>query len=205
MQSIIEKYRSVLVIFVICVALLIAFILKNASGSPVEEPSFTAASVEEEVVEPEQVKEPERVYVDVKGEVAKPGLYEVRKGDRLKFVIDRAGGFTEAADEKVMNLAVKVIDEMMIYVPKVGEVETHPELLTPFPTSESNNANSKLNINTATQEEFETLPGIGPAKAATFVQYREENGPFASIEDIQNISGIGEKTFEKLKEHIFVQ
>ncbi len=205
MQSIIEKYRSVLVILVICVALLIAFILKNVSGAPVEEPSFTTASKEEEEIEPEQVKDPERVYVDVKGEVVKPGLYEVRQGDRLKFVIDRAGGFTEEADEKVINLAVKVIDEMMVYVPKVGEVEAHPELLASSPTSEMNNANSKLNINTATQQEFETLPGIGPAKAGTFVQYREENGPFASIEDIQNISGIGEKTFEKLKEHIFVQ
>ncbi|MGM0752245.1 MAG: helix-hairpin-helix domain-containing protein [Bacillota bacterium] len=201
MQSLIEKYRTVLVILAICSIVLIAYILKSASKAPVNEASFTAAPVEKEK-EPEEVKSVGKVYVDVKGEVVRPGLYEVKQGDRLKFVIDRAGGFTAEADKKVINLAVKVSDEMMIYVPKIGEIET-PRLAPPAPLTDS--GKGRININTATQQEFETLPGIGPAKASTFIQYREENGPFEAIEDIKNISGVGEKTFEKLKEYIYVQ
>jgi competence protein ComEA len=200
-QSLIEKYRTVLVILMICAIVLIAYILKNASAAPVKETSFTAAPVKKEK-EPETVKSVEKVYVDVKGEVVHPGLYEVRQGDRLKFVIDRAGGFTAEADKKVINLAVKVSDEMMIYVPKIGEIET-PRLDISIPGADS--GKDGININTATQQEFETLPGIGPAKASTFIQYREENGPFKAIEEIKNISGVGEKTFEKLKEYIYVQ
>ena len=201
MQSLIEKYRTVLVILVICAIVLIAYILKNASAPPVKEASFTAAPIKTEK-EPEELKIVEKVFVDVKGEVVKPGLYEVRQGDRLKFVIDRAGGFTPDADKKVINLAVKVSDEMMIYVPRIGEIE--PPLLA-SPMSGNDSGKDRININTATQQEFETLPGIGPAKASTFIQYREEHGPFATLEEIQNISGVGEKTFEKLKEYIYVQ
>ncbi|MEI2665531.1 helix-hairpin-helix domain-containing protein [Rossellomorea sp. LJF3] len=208
MQSLIEKYRTILVIFAICVVLLIGYILIKAGEPRVEEPSFTAATevkLTEKPEEPEIAKSPETVYVDVKGEVVNPGLYEVKQGDRLKFVIDRAGGFTKDADKKLMNLAIKVTDEMMIYIPKIGEMETTPQSL-PAPVSPgAESGEDKLNINTASEAEFETLPGIGPSKAATFIQYREENGPFKSIEEITNISGIGEKTFEKLKEHIFVQ
>ncbi|RBP02393.1 helix-hairpin-helix domain-containing protein [Rossellomorea aquimaris] len=201
MQSLIEKYRTVLVILVICAIVLIAYILKSASAVPVKEASFTADPVKKEK-EPEKLKIVEKVFVDVKGEVVNPGLYEVRQGDRLKFVIDRAGGFTPEADKKMINLAVKVSDEMMIYVPKVGEIEV-PGLAPSMPGTDT--GKDRININTATQQEFETLPGIGPAKASTFIQYREEHGPFAAIEEIQNISGVGEKTFEKLKEYIYVQ
>jgi competence protein ComEA len=202
-HSIIEKYRTLLVLLVIFAVFLIAYILKNASHPPIEEPSLTATHVEKKE-KPQTVKSPEKVYVDLKGEVVNPGLYEVSTGERLKFVIDRAGGFTKNADEKLMNLAVKVTDEMMIYVPKIGEMEVTPEIV-PSSASGTDQKKDKLNINTASQQEFETLPGIGPSKAATFVQYREENGPFTAIEEITNITGIGEKTFEKLKEHIFVQ
>ncbi|WRP05338.1 helix-hairpin-helix domain-containing protein [Rossellomorea aquimaris] len=201
MQSLIEKYRTFLVILVICAIVLVAYIFKNASAAPVKEASFTSAPVKKEK-EPEKLNIVEKVFVDVKGEVVKPGLYEVRQGDRLKFVIDRAGGFTPEADKKVINLAIKVSDEMMIYVPKVGEIET-PRLAPSMPLTDS--GKGRININTATQQEFETLPGIGPAKASTFIHYREEHGPFATIEEIQNISGVGEKTFEKLKEYIYVQ
>ncbi|KAA0560568.1 hypothetical protein F0342_22555 [Bacillus sp. CH30_1T] len=203
MQSLIEKYRTVLVILVICAIVLIAYILKNASAAPVKEATFTAAPAKIEK-EPEELKIVEKVFVDVKGEVVKPGLYEVRQGDRLKFVIDRAGGFTAEADKKVINLAVKVSDEMMIYVPKIGEIETPQQIMAPsMPGNDSEKG--RININTATKQEFETLPGIGPAKASTFIQYREEHGQFETIEEIQNISGVGEKTFEKLKEYIYVQ
>jgi competence protein ComEA len=209
-HPIIEKYKSILMIAAVGVMLFLLYLL-NFSDSKQEEGNFTSMGIEDEVpetVEGEALEplpseqENASVYVDVKGEVEAPGLYEVRKGERLKFVIDRAGGFTPQADSNIINLAIKVTDEMLIYVPKIGEAEAA------FPViqgSQGSSEETKINLNEATKEEFESLPGIGPAKAGTFIQYREENGPFNKIEDIKNISGVGDKTFEKLKEFIFVQ
>jgi competence protein ComEA len=212
MHPIFEKYKSILVIAAACIGVIILFLLKFP-GSEAEEkfiPEVPAQVEEEGAVlneESEQkqqgdFEEEDSVFVDVKGSVKKPGLYKVKKGERLKFVIDRAGGFTAEADVKLINLAVKVTDEMLIYVPEIGEVQSEIPVIQ---GEQDGSDETKVNLNSATQEEFETLPGIGPAKAATFVQYREENGPFDKIEDIKNISGIGEKTFEKLKDNIFVQ
>jgi competence protein ComEA len=211
-HPILEKYKSILMITAAGVMLFV-FYLFNFSDSKQgeDEDNFTSMGIEDEVQEtveaeasetPAAEQENASVYVDVKGEVEAPGLYEVRKGERLKFVIDRAGGFTPQADSNIINLAIKVTDEMLIYVPKIGEAEAA------FPVIQGNQGSSeetKINLNEATKEEFESLPGIGPAKAATFIQYREENGPYKKIEDIKNISGIGDKTFEKLKEYIFIQ
>ncbi|MGR3765103.1 helix-hairpin-helix domain-containing protein [Rossellomorea sp. NS-SX7] len=210
MHPIFEKYKSIFVAAAF-VVIIFVFYLLEFSDSESGEGDLTAMSIETEerntvdvdAAEKQAVEEQaDSVYVDVKGEVKVPGLYEVKKGERLKFVIDKAGGFTREADSNLINLAIKVTDEMMIYVPKIGEVSAGE----PFILGNQNSSNeSKINLNEASEEEFESLPGIGPAKAATFVQYREENGPFTKIEDIKNISGIGDKTFEKLKEHIFVQ
>ena len=161
---------------------------------------------EEEVsVEQEEVKdasptslgnESAIVLVDVKGAVTTPGVYEVHANGRVKDVIQKAGGFLKEADQTQLNLAGKVTDEMMIYVPLLGE--------TPVASS-AKNETSLISINTADLTELQQLPGIGPAKAEAIIQYREEEGPFGVVEDLQNISGIGEKTFEKLKDLITVQ
>ncbi len=179
---------------------------KISDDEPVEEPPLSENSIPKKDVEPippQPVMISETVFVDVKGAVNKPGLYEVKQGERMKFVIDEAGGFAENADKKQINLAVKVSDEMMVYVPAIGEKAD--TMIKPETTVNADHSNNKININTADQADFEELPGIGPAKAATFIQYREEHGLFTNIEEIKGISGIGEKTFEKLKEFIFVQ
>ncbi|WP_242688667.1 helix-hairpin-helix domain-containing protein [Bacillus sp. Cs-700] len=137
------------------------------------------------------------VLVDVKGAVVTPGVYEVSANGRVKDVIQKAGGFLEEADQAQLNLAGKVIDEMMIYVPIKGETTVSAGSVT----AES----GLISINKADLIELQELPGIGPAKAEAIIQYREENGPFSASEDLQNISGIGEKTFEKLKDLITVQ
>jgi competence protein ComEA len=213
MFPILEKYKSILMIAACCICAII-LVLLNFLGSESEEKLFPSVptQVDEEAEETasKEVSEPKKqgsseedsVFVDVKGSVKHPGLYKVKKGERLKYVIDSAGGFTADADIKLINLSVKVTDEMLIYVPKVGEVESGIPIIQ---GEKSDSDETKINLNSGTLEEFETLPGIGPAKAAAFVQYREENGPFIKIEDIKNISGIGDKTFEKLKEYIFVQ
>ncbi|NQD66622.1 hypothetical protein HP456_11900 [Bacillus haikouensis] len=215
MHPIFEKYKSILMIAAGCICVIVLVLIAFREREPKETiiPEVPAQNEEKETGAPasneaSELKkqggsgEEENVFVDVKGSVKKPGLYKVKRGERLKFVIDRAGGFTAEADIKLINLAVKVSDEMLIYVPERGEVESDIPVIQ---GEQSGSDETKINLNSGTQEEFETLPGIGPAKAATFIQYREENGPFSKIEDIKDISGIGEKTFEKLKDYIFVQ
>jgi competence protein ComEA len=102
-----------------------------------------------------------------------------------------------------VNLARRVHDEEQIYVPRKGEES--PPVLPPSLSSPSNQEGDKVNINTATAEELSTLPGIGPTKAQSIIDYRTINGPFRAIEDIKNVKGIGDATFEKLKDKITVR
>lgn len=144
------------------------------------------------------ISEPSTIFVDVKGAVVKEGVYVLEEGDRVKDAIELAGGFLTDANKNLINLAQILSDEMLLYVPfQSEEVVGGP-----------NNASiddGKINLNTASQSELETLPGIGPSKAIAIIDYRETNGGFKTIEDLKNIGGIGEKTFEKLKEHIKIK
>lgn len=155
------------------------------------------------------VEQPIIIKVDLKGAVQKPGVYTAQEGERVIDLINRAGGFLDDADQTKINLSQKVADEMVIYVPKVGEDSNVMEQVASFfqPQQSGNEASSdgKVNINQADSTLLQTLPGIGPSKAEAIIEYRETNGPFKMIEDIMNISGIGEKTFEKLKNSITVQ
>jgi competence protein ComEA len=132
--------------------------------------------------------------VDVKGEVKHPGVYVVKKGDRVIDVITKAGGFIDGANEQAVNLSAHLKDEMVIFVPKDGE-----QIVDSQWSSESED---KIDINKAKASLLSTLPGIGEAKANAIVQYRRENGPFKSIEDLLNVSGIGAKTLNKFRDQI---
>ncbi len=141
-----------------------------------------------------------QIVVDVKGEVQKPGIYKLEEGLRVQDAIERASGVTKEADMNHVNLATKVADEMVIYIPAIGE-----EPVVPMSTGGSMDQNkSGVNLNTATLEELQTLNGIGPSKAQAILTYREENGPFKTIEDILQVSGIGEKSLEKIKTEILI-
>ncbi|RTR35345.1 hypothetical protein EKG37_05560 [Robertmurraya yapensis] len=198
--------------FVVIAALmfiLLSYYLVSSVLKPLEdeengnwEPSSTEpeSTVEEEGKQVEEIEEQE-ILVDVKGAVQNPGVYKATTGDRVIDVIERAGGITEAANGEVVNLAMRVTDEMVIYVPLIGEeTESVAGVVSP-----GGGESDKININKATATELETLSGIGPAKSAAIIEYRETNGPFQTIEDIMSISGFGEKTFEKLKESISVK
>lgn len=156
---------------------------------------------EQQVEQAEKQEEQTSVFVDVKGAVKRAGVYEVASTSRIRDVIEMAGGLTEEADETKVNLAMKVRDEMVIYVPKKGEEIS--ELADTHTTTDG--SNGKVNINTATAEQLQTLQGIGPAKAAAIIAYREEHGPFQKAEDLLNVSGIGQKSLEKIKEQIVVR
>jgi competence protein ComEA len=141
----------------------------------------------------EILNEQHSIIVDVKGEVNNPNVYEISKNSRIKDVIILAGGFTNNADQTSVNLAQKVVDEMVIYVPKEGEL---PKKIV------VNEYNKLININYASKEELETLPGIGPSKAASIINYREENGYFKSIDELNNVPGIGLKLLDTLRSYI---
>ncbi|ARI76999.1 helix-hairpin-helix domain-containing protein [Halobacillus mangrovi] len=140
------------------------------------------------------------IKVDVKGEVSEPGVYEVKSDMRVDDVIQLAGGMTDKADPSSVNLAQKLIDEMVIHV-------YSSELVLSDGASEksqSPNPNGQVVLNQATVEEIQTLNGIGPSKAEAIIQYRQENGPFQTVDDLLKVSGIGEKTIETIKEDIRV-
>ncbi|MEW9049557.1 MAG: helix-hairpin-helix domain-containing protein [Neobacillus sp.] len=160
----------------------------------------------EKMQQPEQDPPFENMIVDVKGQVMKPGVYQANQGERIIDVISRAGGLTELADESQVNFAEHVQDAMVIYIPAQGEEGPGPLAGSSGSTHiGSNHSSDKINLNKADENELQNLPGIGPAKAAAIIEYRETIGAFKAIEDLKNISGIGDKTFEKLKDLIDVR
>ncbi len=156
-----------------------------------------------EVIPPPPTPTPAPLRVYVSGAVRNPDVYLLPPGSIVKDALVAAGGATSQADLDNINLALPLQDGMHVLVPRKGE--------TPAPSSASSpvlnvtSSTGRININTASQEELETLPGIGPSLARRIIQYREANGPFRNIEDILQVKGIGEATFERIKNLITVQ
>lgn len=142
------------------------------------------------------------IFVDIKGAVKKPGVYQMKAGDRVKDAIDAAGGLTAEADSQKVNLAQRVEDQMVIVVPKVGE---EAEAIPAGVTSKETSKEGKVNINTATVEELKTLKGVGEKKAEAIIEYRKKNGSFKTKEDLIKVRGIGKKLFESFEERIVTQ
>lgn len=146
-------------------------------------------------------EEPLILKVDIKGAVQKPGVYEFQQGDRVTDVIGMAGGLSEAADSTQVNMAQLVEDEMVVYIPIAGE-ETQAVQAVAGGMNGGGKEGGLIDINKATLEELQELPGIGPSKAAAIIAKRDELGSFKTIEDLKLVSGIGDKTYEKLKDLI---
>ncbi|OFI49192.1 hypothetical protein BG261_03735 [Floricoccus tropicus] len=146
------------------------------------------------------------IVVDMKGAVNKPGTYKVSSNLRVNDVVKLAGGMTKDADNKSVNLAQKITDEMVIYVASIGEnINIVAEPSESINNSEKINASgNKININIADVNQLQTLSGVGAKKAQDIIDYREQNGNFKTIEELQNVNGFGAKSIEKLKENITV-
>ena len=213
-KVVIQKYKSLLIVAALIVGLILygsgregetqqstLFIEPKIEG---EGESHTLSTDVQESRSPAQ----ETVLIDIKGAVKKPGIYQLQSGERIHDAVHKAGGFLEGADQTQVNLAQRVQDEMIIYIPKVGEDPSATLSLGTDPLSVGSSGSSAggqsgvININTATSEQLQELPGIGEAKALAIIEYREMNGPFQKPEDLQNVTGIGGKTFEKLKDKI---
>jgi competence protein ComEA len=160
---------------------------------------------------PSATATPEPVQVYVNGAVNRTGVYDLGQNAIVQDAIGAAGGFSAEADSTGINLALSIVDGMQIYVPTIGEepvTRSQPAIILPANVADSDNAaqqsGAMVNINTATVGELDTLPGIGPSTAQKIVDYRDENGPFASIETILNVSGIGEAKFDQIEPFITI-
>ncbi|MFC0473433.1 helix-hairpin-helix domain-containing protein [Halalkalibacter kiskunsagensis] len=194
-----EKKQIVISIGILLLVSLVLFVhFRNANEEEVNFDFQEAASLVQatETIPSVLIEGGTKITVDIKGAIALPGVYELNEGSRVHNVIEMAGGFLSDADELQLNLAQLLQDEMMIYVPTEGE-EVQENLV-----NSSGNKDGKIAINRVDETTLEQLPGIGPAKAAAIISYREEHGPFKGIEDLQNVSGIGPKSAEKLTDYI---
>lgn len=223
-KKIIEKYKTTItlsiIILILTVLNLYMLFLLNTKEEEEIEPII-------ETKEKENKKEIKLLKVDIKGEVVHPGLYEVNQDSRVMDIIEKAGGLTNKADTSLINLSKKVKDEMVILIYSKNEVnklkEEQKESKITCPTvndacvgkevletlnkdnqKPETKTDQKISINTASAEELQTLTGIGESKANAIIEYRNNKGNFEKIEDIKNVSGIGEALYEKIKDNITI-
>lgn len=190
-----RKHIALLIGIVLLVSLVLFLHFRNAEIEEAQVNWVDSFLEDTETGEVEQVVEPALFVIDVKGAVENPGVYELKKGSRVYEVIELAGGFLQEADEKQLNLAQLLHDEMMIYVPIKGEEGT---------MKADAKKDGKIAINSADAAELEQLPGIGPAKAQAIIHYRDENGFFKEIDDLLHVPGIGPKSIESLREMVTI-
>ncbi len=200
-----EQLVIISLILVIIVISLFGFIKKDIAKSNGDnmETGIDPEDLLMEIESDEEVEEDQIIMVHISGEVYKPGLVELELGSRVTDAVELAGGLKKDADMDRINLAKKLIDEEKIYIPKIGEDEVPIEASSVGMSNDVNN-NGQININTCTKEELMSLPGIGEVLAGRIIEYREQN-PFKTIEDIKNVSGIGDKKFESIKDLITVR
>ena len=193
---------------------LIIYALLFLSGCASEMPEFVDVQLasedtdrqddatQQEISTVEKALEDEKsvsVTVHICGAVINPGVYELPPGSRIVDAVDKAGGLSEDADESYVNLAAIPNDGEQIFIPTIEEAVIMKQ--TPQETGMSS---GKVNINTADKTLLCTLPGIGDTRAADIIAYRQEHGNFSAIEDIMQVSGIKEGSFQKIKEMIVV-
>jgi len=241
----IKKHLKIISIIIILILSIFLIILKiYLTNNAIEESQ--EKTLKEEIIKVEEKKEIEeqpqieKIYVDIKGAVTYPGVYEIESDKKVIDVVNKAGGLTDESDTSMINLAKQVSSEMVIIIYTKEEVRKYmtnqdeivkiidkecvcPEITndacvnttnssgtnqtTKSSTEDSNLAsstNEKINLNTATIEELQTLTGIGESKAKSIIEYREEHGTFSNIEEIKEISGIGDSLYEKIKDNITV-
>ena len=226
-----DKKKKIIIVVVILILFIAYLIYENINKSSSEIDFNTlldgaeneeAQDKSENIVENDQSKTnetaniEETIVVHITGEVKKEGVIYLKKGARIVDAIKQAGGETKEADLSQVNLAYELQDGQKIYIPNKnekisqyiiginGETMNDSSASTGSESTSYNKEGTKVNINTANQSELDSLPGIGPALAQRIIDFREENGNFNSIEDIQNVKGIGDSKYENIKDKIVV-
>lgn len=227
-----------IIIVILCVIILFFLDKKDASSEDYNYLEISEESINSNTTEDNNTEVQNNIYIHIMGEVKNPGVVIAKEGDRIKDIIEKAGGTTEKADLKNINLAYKVEDGQKINIPNIDENKSEnilqekddeknksttnntrnenkknvnhitkssgTNIIVDGNNNDAESKSSKVNINTATQTELETLNGIGPSTASKIIKYRNEKGKFKKIEDIKNVSGIGEAKFKKIEADIVV-
>ncbi len=193
------KFHVLITVLVIC-ACLIYLLLPD---DQIDEVTENLAVTEAPNTDKDGIKEAKYIYIDIKGSVRSPGVYELPLDARVQDAVKIAGGLTDEADIAKLNLAEKLKDEMSIYVYRKGEQGSETNTTNSGQTNAS--TDGKVNLNTASASDLQQIPGIGESKATAIIEFREKEGLFQTMKDLQKVTGIGEKTVEKLKEYLDVK
>ena len=211
-KRLLMEYKKVLsIIGGVLAVIVIILVGRGMMASPTKEKVMVTNAVNTTRVEETTTIMPQNCYVDIKGEVLRPGVYEFSCESRIQEVIKKAGGFTEEADETKINLAQKITDQMQIIVPNVqskqegGVTEENSGKGSSTNTNVFNSKQGTVNINMATLEELQTIKGIGKKKAEAILQYRKEHGSFRTKEDLLQVKGIGKKALEAIESQVTFQ
>ena len=207
----IEKNKKYVIIGLIFCILIIAIIIVKQFDTE-EKETLDLISIEENTENTETVEEEEdyKIVIHITGEVNNEGIIEIKEGGRISDAIEEAGGLTKEADLERVNLAYELEDGQKIYIPnkKDKDIEEYvtegvDDIVLPDELSKA--GDGLVNINKASSEELQELDGIGEALAENIIAYRENNGKFKNIEDIKNVSGIGDSKYEKIKNNIKIR
>ena len=197
-----QNVKSIILAFVCSLVLIIGALFYFNQNKTEDYSGVSFSNISNEINNKDERAEnrhDEKIFVDVKGAVKHPGVFETTKDKRIKDLIEEAGGLLDDADTSTLNLSQKVKDQMVIYVLKHGE---KPKQMSDGGSSSSNT--DVININTANKEQLMKISGVGKTKAEAIISYREKNGDFKKKEDITKVRGIGKATFEKIKDKIEV-
>lgn len=211
MEGILKRKMTMITVAVAFVAGGIYFFSQQGEDPADTEDIFSVTAKEAEMEQSanESAAEPEIIKVDVKGAVKSPGIFTAQAGDRVIDLISAAGSFTEKADTDKVNFAQIIEDQMVIYVPEIGEEDNgnleNIQVGTSGDAVTKGTSGGLVNLNTATQEDLQTLTGIGPSKADAILEYRETVGKFKEVDELKQVTGIGDKTFERLRDSISVK
>ena len=196
-----QNVKSIILAFVCSLVLIIGALFYFNQNKTEDYSGVSFSNISNEINNKDERAEKrhdEKIFVDVKGAVKHPGVFETTKDKRVKDLIEEAGGLLDDADTSTLNLSQKVKDQMIIYVLKHGE---KPKQIS---DSSSSSNTDVININTANKEQLMKISGVGKTKAEAIISYREKNGDFKKKEDITKVRGIGKATFEKIKDKIEV-
>ena len=213
-----KKYKNkiFILIFVLFIIYIIYWALIDEESEEAKEEKIVITENKKEKIEKKEEKDVgDKVIIDIKGEVNNPGVYELKESNNVNDAINVAGGLTKKSDTSNINLSKKLTDEMVIIVYSKDEINkmkqenkvTCPpcnDALIVEEKSKITTSDTKININTAGEEELTSLDGIGQAKAQAIIEYRNQNNGFKSIDELKNVSGIGENAFEKIKDKITI-
>lgn len=194
-----KKYYIIIIVIAVIVIILIILFNKKDDYEYLDDNIISSIESNIEGNKNNVVELQETIKIHILGEVNYNGILELNSGSRISDAIEKAGGLTSLADVSKINLAYVLEDGEKLYIPSVNDEEDIEYLIS------DSTKNSKVNINTAKLEELQDIPGVGPSIAQAIIDYRDENGKFKTIEDIKNVSGVGDSKYKKMEEYIKVK